>query len=116
VVTGITLQIDQTANLDISLNVGSVSQSVEVTGAAPLIDTTTFSLGQVIDNQEVLSMPLNGHNALSLGLLAAGKAPVYGIGTNLPFTGGAGRFSSMDVSLDGIDDSTFATRAVLLMV
>jgi outer membrane receptor protein involved in Fe transport len=110
VLNGITLQIDQTVNLDVTLDVGTVSQSVEVTAAAPLIDTTTSSLGQVIDNHEVLSMPLNGRNALSLGLLAAGTAPVYGMGTNLPFSGGAGRFSSMDVSLNGIDDNTYATN------
>jgi outer membrane receptor protein involved in Fe transport len=107
--SGITLQVDQTANLTISLVVGSVSQSVEVTGSAPLIDTTTSSLGQVIDNHEVLSMPLNGRNAFALGLLVGNTAPVQGIGTNLPFVGGSGRFSSGDVSLNGIDDNTFAT-------
>jgi hypothetical protein len=107
--TGITLQVDQTANLTISLTVGSVSQTVEVTGAAPLVDTTTSSVGQVIDNHEVLSMPLNGRNAFALGLLVGNTAPVYGMGTNLPFVGGSGRFSSEDVSLNGIDDNTFAT-------
>ncbi|HZP07109.1 MAG TPA: TonB-dependent receptor [Terracidiphilus sp.] len=107
--TGITLQVDQTANLTISLTVGSVSQSVEITASAPLVDTTTSSLGQVIDNHEVLSMPLNGRNAFALGLLVGNTAPVQGIGTNLPFVGGSGRFSSGDVSLNGIDDNTFAT-------
>ncbi|HEX4032016.1 MAG TPA: TonB-dependent receptor [Terracidiphilus sp.] len=107
--SGITLQVDQTANLTIVLAVGSVSQSVEVTAAAPLVDTTTSSLGQVIDNHEVLSMPLNGRNAFALGLLVGNTAPVQGIGTNLPFVGGSGRFSSGDVSLNGIDDNTFAT-------
>jgi Carboxypeptidase regulatory-like domain/TonB dependent receptor-like, beta-barrel len=106
---GITLQVDQTANLTIVLAVGSVSQSVEVTAAAPLVDTTTSSLGQVIDNHEVLSMPLNGRNAFALGLLVGNTAPVQGMGTNLPFVGGSGRFSSGDVSLSGIDDNTFAT-------
>lgn len=106
---GITLQIDQTANLNIVLAVGSVSQSVEVTSAAPLVDTTTSSLGQVIDNHEILSMPLNGRNAFSLGLLVGNTAPVQGVGTNLPFVGGSGRFSSEDVLLNGIDDNTFAT-------
>jgi hypothetical protein len=106
---GIILQVDQTANLTIVLTVGSVSQSVEVTAEAPLVDTTTSSLGQVIDNHEVLSMPLNGRNAFALGLLVGNTAPVQGIGTNLPFVGGSGRFSSGDVSLNGIDDNTFAT-------
>lgn len=109
VINGITLQVDQTVNLTIVLEVGSVSQSVEVTGAAPLVDTTTSSLGQVIDNHQILSMPLNGRNAFALGLLVGNTAPVYGMGTNLPFVGGSGRFSSGDVSLNGIDDNTFAT-------
>ena len=109
IITGITLQVDQTANLTISLAVGSVSQTVEVTGAAPLVDTTTSSLGQVIDNNEVLSMPLNGRNAFALAGLTGNTAPVYGLTTNLPFTGGSGRFTTMDVSLDGIDDNTYAT-------
>jgi hypothetical protein len=110
---GITLQVDQTANLTIVLSVGSVSQSVEVTAAAPLVDTTTSSLGQVIDNHQVLSMPLNGRNAFALGLLVGNTAPVQGMGTNLPFVGGSGRFSSGDVSLNGIDDNTFATAGAI---
>jgi len=108
-VTGITLQVDQTANLTIALSVGSVSQSVEVTGAAPLVDTATSSIGQVIDNHEVLSMPLNGRNPFQLGLLVGNTAPVTGVATNLPFVGGGGEFSSNDVLLNGIDDNIFAT-------
>lgn len=108
--TGISLQVDQTANLNIVLAIGSVSQSVEVTAAEPLVDTTTSSLGQVIDNQEVVSMPLNGRNPFALGLLVGNTAPVYGMGTNLPFIGGGGQFSSNDVSLNGIDNNTFVTN------
>lgn len=113
VLTGIVLQVDQTANLTIALAVGSVSQSVEVTSEAPLVDTTTSSLGQVIDNHEILSMPLNGRNAFALGLLVGNTDPVQGMGTNLPFAGGSGRFSSGDVSLNGIDDNTFATAGAI---
>lgn len=108
VLSGITLQVDQTANLTIKLEVGSVSQTVEVTSAAPLVDTTSSSLGQVIDNHEVLSMPLNGRNPFQLGLLVGNTAPVTGVTTNLPFVGGGGQFSSNDVLLNGIDDNIFA--------
>jgi hypothetical protein len=107
--SGITLQVDQTANLTIELQVGSVNQTVEVTSEAPLVDTTTSSLGQVIDNHEVLSMPLNGRNPFQLGLLVGNTAPVTGVATNLPFVGGGGQFSSNDVLLNGIDDNIFAT-------
>ena len=108
-ITGITLQVDQTASLTFKLQVGSVSQSVEVTGDAPLVDTATSSLGQVIDNHEVLSMPLNGRNPFALGLLVGGTAPVAGVASNLPFVGGGGQFTSNDVLLNGIDDNIFAT-------
>jgi hypothetical protein len=109
VLSGITLQVDQTANLTIKLEIGSVSQTVEVTSAAPLVDTTTSSLGQVIDNHEVLSMPLNGRNPFALGLLVGGTAPVAGVASNLPFVGGGGQFTSNDVLLNGIDNNLFAT-------
>ena len=107
--TDITLEVDQTANLAVQLDVGSVSQTVEVTSSEPLVATTTSSLGQVIDNQEVLSMPLNGRNPFALGLLVGNTAPVTGVATNLPFVGGGGVFTSNDVLLNGIDDNIFAT-------
>ncbi len=107
--TDITLEVDQTANLAVQLDVGSVSQTVEVTSSEPLVATTTSSIGQVIDNQEVLSMPLNGRNPFALGLLVGNTAPVAGVATNLPFVGGGGQFTSNDVLLNGIDDNIFAT-------
>src|SRR6185437_12831523 len=55
----------------------------------------------------------NGRNAFALGLLVGNTAPVQGSGTNLPFVGGSGRFSSGDVLLSGIDDNTFATGGSL---
>ena len=106
--TGINLQVDQTANLRIRLDVGQVSQTVEVISAMPLVDSVTSSLGQVIDNKEVLNMPLNGRNPFALGLLVGNTTPVFGMGSNLPFIAGGGRFDNMDVSLDGVDDNTFA--------
>jgi hypothetical protein len=107
--TGITLEVDQTANITVPLEVGSVSQTVEVASSEPLVATTTSSLGQVIDNHQVLSMPLNGRNPFALGLLVGNTAPVTGVASNLPFVGGGGQFTSNDVLLNGIDDNIFAT-------
>ena len=106
--TGIDLQVDQTANLHITLDLGVVSQTVEVTSASPLVDSVTSSLGQVIDNKQVLNMPLNGRNPFALGLLVGNTTPVFGMGSNLPFIAGGGRFDNIDVSLDGVDDNTFS--------
>jgi Carboxypeptidase regulatory-like domain/TonB dependent receptor len=108
VLSGIDLQVDQTVNLELKLDVGAVSESVEVTGAAPLLDSVTSSLGQVIGNKEVVDLPLNGRNPFALGLLAGDTTAVYGMGTNLPFIAGGGRFTGLDISLDGVDDNTIS--------
>ncbi len=69
--TDIVLEMDQVARLDIKLDVGAVSQSVEVveTGA-PLINTDNGTKGQVMTAQEIIEMPLNGRNITDLGYLA----------------------------------------------
>ena len=92
VLTGINLQVDQTATIRIVLEPGTATQSIEVTSAAPLLDAQTSSLGQVIENKRILELPLNGRNPFGLGLLAGGTTPFYGLTTNLPFVGGAGAF------------------------
>jgi hypothetical protein len=106
--TGINLHVDQTANLQITLEVGSINQSVEVTSSAPLLDSVTSSLGQVIDNSQILSMPLNGRNPFALGLLVGDTTPMFGMGSNLPFVAGGGQFNHMDVSLNGGDNNTYS--------
>jgi hypothetical protein len=111
-ISGINLQVDQTANLHIALKVGAITQTVQVTAASPLLDQVTSSLGQVINNNEILNMPLNGRNPFALGQLVGNTTAVSsstGTGTNMPFIAGGGRFTEMDVSLNGVDNNTFAT-------
>jgi hypothetical protein len=107
--TGITLAVDQTVKLPVVLQPGVVEQSIEVTGAAPLVDASTSSLGQVIDNKKIVDLPLNGRNPFALGLLSGFSAPVKGVASNLPFVAGGGRWQNNDVLLDGIDNNTMAT-------
>src|SRR5256885_1697782 len=52
--TGIVVQVDQTVRIELVLQVGTLTEQVEVTGAADLIDTSTSSLGQVIANKQIL--------------------------------------------------------------
>jgi outer membrane receptor protein involved in Fe transport len=105
-VSPITVRVDQTVALPVALEVGAVAESVEVTAATPLLDSVTSSLGQVIENKKIVELPLNGRNAFALGLLAGNTVPISGMGTNLPFVAGGGRFSTNDVMLDGIDNNT----------
>lgn len=107
--TGIILAVDQTVSLPAVLQPGAVEQSIEVTAAAPLLDSATSSLGQVIDNKKIVDLPLNGRNPFALGLLTGFTAPVKGVNSNLPFIGGGGRWQNNDVLLDGVDNNTMAT-------
>jgi outer membrane receptor protein involved in Fe transport len=105
IVSGLNLQVDQTAVIRIVLDPGAVTQQVEVTSAAPLLDAQTSSLGQVIENKRIVELPLNGRNPFALGLLVGGVTPFSGLVTNLPFVAGGGRASSNDILLDGVDDT-----------
>jgi hypothetical protein len=104
--SNVTLRVDQTINLHITLEIGTSSETVEVTGSAPLVDSVTSSLGQVIETKQILDLPLNGRNAFALGLLSGNTTPMFGMQSNLPFIAGGGRFSANEVTLDGVDNNT----------
>jgi hypothetical protein len=107
-VSGIALQVDQTVKLRVVLELGAPTETVQVTSSAPLVDSATSSLGQVIENAEILNMPLNGRNPFALGLLSGNTTPMFGMGSNLPFIAGGGRFSANEVTLDGVDNNTIS--------
>lgn len=71
----VTLQADQSLTVNVGLKMGEASQTVTVEGAAALVDTTSSSLGQVVDQARVVNLPLNGRNAASLTTLVAGVTP-----------------------------------------
>ncbi|MEK7403530.1 MAG: TonB-dependent receptor [Acidobacteriota bacterium] len=104
-----TLQVDQNATVRLTLTPGDVIELVEVRAATPLLEADTSSLGQVIENKKILDLPLNGRNPFALGLLAGNTTPMFGMGTNLPFIAGGGRFSANEVLLDGVDNNTTVT-------
>src|SRR5881296_3636063 len=60
------LQIQQSARIDFTLQVGEVSQTVDVSGTAALIATENATVGTVIENKRIVEMPLNGRNFLQL--------------------------------------------------
>ena len=66
------VQVAQIARLDITLEIGAVEQTVEVSGEAPLLQTENSTVGQVISSQPISELPLNGRNLAQLAILAPG--------------------------------------------
>jgi hypothetical protein len=71
----IIVQIESGLKVDISLQIGAQTETVEVTGEAPLLQTQTNSLGQVVEQRSVTELPLNGRNPLALVGLVPGVVP-----------------------------------------
>ncbi|HEV8355757.1 MAG TPA: TonB-dependent receptor [Gemmatimonadales bacterium] len=68
----LTLAVNQVARMDFRLELGGLTEAVEVTGAAPLIEKSTSSLGVVIDTKQLETLPLNGRNFTQLATLSPG--------------------------------------------
>src|SRR3984893_98112 len=71
--TGVELLVGQTVNVNLQMTPSGVAESVTVTAQAPLIETTTSSLGTTIDPRQVTELPSQGRNWMSLALLAPGN-------------------------------------------
>src|SRR5690349_9620654 len=69
---GITLEVDQVARIDFSMQVGALSERVEVTANASRVDTQTSTLKEVVDQRRIQELPLNGRDANQLIFLLPG--------------------------------------------
>src|SRR3954451_21493148 len=109
--TGITVNVQDRIGVNIALELGQVSETVEVTGAAPILQTDTSYLGQVVESQKIVDLPLNGRFFTRLAVLTAGTLPTAP-GARDERTGG---FSANGVRpyqnnylLDGIDNNSLS--------
>ncbi len=120
--TGLELQVDRTVKENIVLQLGSVDESVVVTTATPMIDTSNADTGQSITAEEVRDLPNNGNSPFSLerdeyGVIPLGKqataqlTPTSNTTANQVSIGG-GQSSSTEVLLNGIPDMESSSRQV----
>src|SRR5690349_22378351 len=70
----IPINVQDRVRVDASLEVGAVTDTVEVVAAAPMLQTDTSYLGQVVGSQEIVDLPLNGRYFTRLAVLTAGTA------------------------------------------
>jgi hypothetical protein len=73
--TDITLQVNDELRLDVTLDVGTIAETVNVSASAAHVETENTQLGNVVDSKQMLSLPLNGRSYLDLLSLQAGVAP-----------------------------------------
>src|SRR5438876_3071547 len=105
--SGVRLQVGQEAVLGMVLELGSIQETVTVTGEAPLVETTTSALGAVVTAAEIASLPLEGRNYIGLTMMQPGVSESRTIsnsaypGTWFSSSGAPPR--SNGYSLDGAD-------------
>jgi hypothetical protein len=126
--TGVALQINQQARVDLTLQLGQVAETLEVTGQAPLLESESSSLGTVVNQKLVNALPLNGRNFIQLAILSPG---VNGVGYSATGTIMSGtrpddrrpgteifsngnREGSNNFLYDGIDDNERLTLSIVL--
>jgi hypothetical protein len=91
----ITLQVNDELRIDITLQVGAISETIDVSATAAHVETESMQLGNVVSSKQMLSLPLNGRSYLDLLSLQAGVAPDT---AGTLFGGGPGSGSDRPVS------------------
>jgi hypothetical protein len=126
--TGVSLQVNQNVHLDLTMQVGQQTQTVEVTGQPPLLETESSSVATVVGERLVNQLPLNGRNFVQLATLSPG---VTGVGTSASGTieGGSrpddkragseifangNREGDNNYLIDGTDDNERLTLSIVL--
>lgn len=120
--TGFTLTVDQKIRIDVAMRPGAVTETMEVTAQAVELDTDSAALSQLVSQQQVEDLPLNGRNFVQLLFIGAGAVTVGGEqGTMRQGEGNAisvngGRPEGNNFTLDGLvnTDQAMETPAVIL--
>lgn len=120
--SGLELQVDATVKENIVLQVGSVTESVVVTGATPMIDTANADTGQSLTPEEVRDLPNNGNSPFSLerdeyGVIPIGKQATAQLTPTSNTTASqvaisGGQSASAEVLLNGIPDMESSSRQI----
>src|ERR1039457_5058771 len=122
VTTGFNLDVNQKVRIDLMLKPGQVTETLEVTAKAVALDTDSAALSQLVSQQQVEELPLNGRNFMQLLLVGAGSVTVGGEqGTMRQGEGDAisvngARPEGNNYTLDGLvnTDPALVTPAVIL--
>jgi len=108
VLESLPLSTQQNASLNIGLEVGSVSERVEVRATGPLLEASSATLSSVVENKKIIDLPLNNRNIYSLLRLVPGITPSTPnsesdfFTSTIRFSINGGKESLNDIQLDGV--------------
>jgi outer membrane receptor protein involved in Fe transport len=106
----VTLIVDQKVRTDVVLELGRMEETVEVSGAATLLQTDQPDVNQIVQEKEIKALPLNGRDFFSLLLLSNGVQDTSndqgGATTNVTFSVNGMRPEANSVTLDGVQMSS----------
>jgi hypothetical protein len=109
----VSVVVNARQRVDFALQVGAVTETVEVTGAAAVLETDTSERGQVIGTQAVVELPLNGRNFSDLALLSVNVHKSVYAYANPPregaFNANGMRSTYNNFMLDGVDNNPYST-------
>ncbi len=120
----IELHVDDHTKLDVAMEVGRMNEQVTVTAEAPLLEETTGGGSQVVGADQIVALPLDGHNPFSLMNLGAGVSYTGSMLYSRPFDNGAiadfsingGQSGVNEYQLDGISNNANTGRSNLAYV
>ena len=99
--TGIVLAVNDSQAINVSLQVGQVAQTIEVQANAALVETRTVGVGQLIENERILELPLNGRNVTEL-IILSGAAVSTGTSSSRSMPG------QQEISVAGSQEASVA--------
>jgi len=98
------VEVGDALRIDLAMEVGAVTQTIEVTAQTPLLQPQSSDLGTVVESRTVTEMPLNGRNVISLAQLSPGiqpQGPPSGGNSSMSNPVGANPFASGDFQIGG---------------
>jgi len=108
--SNIVVNVSANVLVNLKLQTGSVTETVEVTSSVPVLQTQDASVGQVMDSRNVNNLPLNGRNFTFLAQLSAGvnspQADTRGNAASGAFAANGNRPAQNNYMLDGIDNNS----------
>ncbi len=123
--TGVVLQVNQRARVDVTLEVGAIEETTTVVASVPLLRTDSSEVGTVIEERAIKELPLNGRNFATLVYLTPGVTPGQA-GENLSGAStfnprGASNFNALGHQananawlIDGIDNNEYSFNTVII--